>query len=121
MLMRRFFFCVLAVLAHESPYLQVIGGLLVAAWSMILQWAARPFNNDSIDLLDCFSMLVVFFYLCCGLWTCGLAVYTQFGMQSGSTAVSLYRPHAVTVQSPLSPCVQSLFGESTVVIRPVDS
>ena len=60
-------FCALAVLLQNYPQIQVIAGLTFTMCCAILQFTARPFLNDTLDVLDCFSMVSIFLYLCCGL------------------------------------------------------
>ena len=67
LLLRRFVFCALAVLAQNHPQMQVVAGLLFAMCCAILQFVAQPFLNDTLDVLDCLSMISVFMYLSCGL------------------------------------------------------
>ena len=67
LLVRRFMFCLVQVVFVEAPHLQCIAGIIVAASSAVLQFSARPFQNGTLDLLDCTAMTTITVYIACGL------------------------------------------------------
>ena len=60
-------FCFVQVVLFETPHLQSIAGIIVAASSAVLQFTARPFQNGTLDLLDCTAMATIIAYIACGL------------------------------------------------------
>ena len=83
---RRLLFCSLNVLVTNAPHIQLLGGIVLATVSVAVQFTARPFINDSLDLLvcglwinngmcfvnlllhqECTTGLCIVFYISCGI------------------------------------------------------
>ena len=46
-------FCGANVLVVKRAHIQLLGGIVLATVSVAVQFTARPFINDSLDLLVC--------------------------------------------------------------------